>query len=72
MTNEFREYEVDEDGLEGETLEDCMCDFGDHCGGTGWIDCAGCGGDNCICTCGGGIECWGCPECPDPDAEDAP
>ena len=43
--------------------EECMCEFPDTCGGTGWLDCDGCGGDICVCICGGGCECPGCEEC---------
>jgi hypothetical protein len=32
------------------------------CGGTGWLDCE-CGGDLCVCTLNGGIDCPGCEDC---------
>jgi hypothetical protein len=53
-----------------ELLEDCMCDFPETCQDDAGMSCTGCGGDHCICTCGGYIECWGCPDCPDPDGYD--
>lgn len=40
-----------------------MCDFPAGCGGLGTLHCTGCGGDLCICTCGGETECDGCDEC---------
>lgn len=50
--------------------EDCLRDWPSTCGGTGHLVCDGCGGDFCICTCGGESECFGCPECPDADDYD--
>jgi hypothetical protein len=51
-----------------EADDDCMCEFPSTCGGLGVLDCDGCGGDFCICICGGGsIDCPGCDECPDDD-----
>lgn len=41
----------------------CMCDFPAGCGGLGVLHCAGCGGDLCICTCGGETDCDGCDDC---------
>lgn len=43
--------------------ERCMCDWRDGCGGTGTIECIGCGGDACICRCGGETPCHGCEDC---------
>lgn len=34
------------------------------CGGTGQLDCE-CGGDFCVCTLNGGIDCPGCEDCRD-------
>ena len=49
---------------------DCICDFPlESCGGLGVIYCEGCGGDLCVCICGGEIECSGCAECAG-DADD--
>lgn len=45
----------------------CMCIWTDGCGGSGLLMCAGCGGDLCICRCGGETECPGCDECRDAD-----
>jgi len=33
--------------------DDCCCEFDDTCGGSGMLYCRGCGGDLCICLCGG-------------------
>lgn len=41
----------------------CICEWEDGCGGTGVIYCAGCGGDQCVCQCGGELPCGGCEEC---------
>lgn len=45
----------------------CVCDFGDECSGTGGLYCLGCGGDLCICACGGEAECPGCDMCSEQD-----
>ena len=50
-----------------------MCDFAKGCGGTGTLRCRGCGGDLCICLCGGEQACFGCEDCErggEADAED--
>jgi hypothetical protein len=53
----------DEGPYLGAEADDCMCEFGD-CGGTRYLQCRGCGGDLCICICGGdGGECLGCEDC---------
>ena len=39
----------------------CICDL--ECDGTGIRRCRGCGGDECVCQCGGERECLGCDEC---------
>lgn len=45
-------------------LDDCMCYWPRVCSGLGVIECSGCGGDSCVCICGGGpIECDGCRDC---------
>lgn len=44
--------------------EQCICEWPDGCGGNGVLNCEGCGGDLCVCTCGGEAECFGCDECP--------
>jgi hypothetical protein len=41
----------------------CICDWPDSCGGSGMLFCDGCGGDLCVCTCGGEMECLGCADC---------
>ena len=41
----------------------CMCEWPDGCGGIGTLYCEGCGGDQCVCRCGGEIPCDGCEEC---------
>jgi hypothetical protein len=50
--------------------DDCLCDFPEDCGGTGMLQCQGCGGDFCVCLCSGEMECFGCAECPDRDDVD--
>jgi len=51
----------------------CICDWPPDCGGTGTLQCGGCGGDLCVCRCGGEMPCDGCSECAeDPWAEDDP
>jgi len=49
------------------TMAECVCEFGWECSGLGTIYCDGCGGDQCICRCGGEIECPGCAYCGDGD-----
>lgn len=46
---------------------DCCCEWPSDCGGHGFVYCQGCGGDLCICLCGGHSECFGCDMC---DADD--
>ena len=55
-----------------ETLEDkqeaikCVCVWELSCAGEGTRLCVGCGGDHCVCFCGGEIACGllgGCYEC---------
>lgn len=41
----------------------CMCEWPEGCGGLGVVFCDGCGGDLCVCQCGGEMECDGCDEC---------
>jgi hypothetical protein len=41
----------------------CMCDFDDECDGEGTLRCIGCGGDLCVCLCGGDASCDGCEAC---------
>jgi hypothetical protein len=43
----------------------CLCDWEHGCGGLGVLRCAGCGGDQCVCRCGGEMECHGCQDCAD-------
>lgn len=43
--------------------DECECDWPGGCGGLGVISCEGCGGDFCVCLCGGGSECFGCEDC---------
>lgn len=43
--------------------EGCLCDFRGGCGGLRVVTCRGCGGDCCVCTCGGESECAGCEDC---------
>ena len=41
----------------------CGCEWPDGCNGTGTLYCDGCGGDICVCICGGEMECPGCETC---------
>lgn len=41
----------------------CICEWPDTCGGLGSLSCDGCGGDNCVCICGGEMPCFGCEDC---------
>lgn len=41
----------------------CICEWPDGCGGIGTLYCDGCGGDQCVCFCGGEFPCDGCDEC---------
>ena len=41
----------------------CICDWPPDCGGLGILMCDGCGGDQCVCRCGGETECYGCDAC---------
>lgn len=50
-------------GPTGEGDDGCMCEWPDDCGGTGAMYCDGCGGDLCVCVCGGESECYGCEMC---------
>lgn len=47
----------------------CICDWPDGCGGIGMLYCEGCGGDLCVCLCGGESECYGCEECRPDDTD---
>ena len=51
-------------------MSDCLCDWPRHCNGSGVMDCQGCGGDTCVCTCGGEMGCPGCCYCLDRDEYD--
>lgn len=46
---------------------ECVCEWPDTCGGSGLIRCVGCGGNLCVCLCGGEMPCGGCDECIEPD-----
>jgi hypothetical protein len=52
-------------------LRDCLCDWDSSCSGSGVLRCRGCGGDLCVCTCRGEMECPGCEYCADGDLGDA-
>lgn len=45
----------------------CGCEFPDQCNGSGFLECDGCGGDICVCKCGGMTICPGCEYCEDAD-----
>lgn len=55
------------EGVDAMNKDDCCCDWPTGCGGHGYVYCGGCGGDLCICLCGGQSECYGCSECDDGD-----
>ena len=38
-------------------MPSCCCEFPDTCGGFGAVFCDGCGGDLCVCPCGGSRDC---------------
>jgi hypothetical protein len=45
---------------------DCYCLWphpDEECNGLGTVECDGCGGDRCICQCGGRYPCEGCEAC---------
>ncbi|GAA4393421.1 hypothetical protein [Hymenobacter koreensis] len=39
-----------------------------RCGGTGFLTCE-CGGDFCCCALNGGLQCGGCPDCDEDEAD---
>jgi hypothetical protein len=41
----------------------CLCEWPRSCGGSGLLICDGCGGESCVCLCGGQQLCPGCAEC---------
>lgn len=41
----------------------CICEWEGGCGGAGVLHCSGCGGDLCVCACGGEMDCDGCEDC---------
>lgn len=57
-----------------EVSGECICTFDGECSGTGVLHCSPpCGGDLCVCICGGEEECDGCMYCTsslDDDAAD--
>lgn len=62
-TGGYRTVDVDDE-------YDCLCEFPSTCGGLGALVCEGCGGDFCVCACGGELDCPGCDECPNTDPHD--
>jgi hypothetical protein len=50
----------------------CMCEWPKTCDGMGSVSCRGCGGDLCVCICGGESECYGCEDCFGADDDDYP
>lgn len=48
---------------------DCICEWPDGCAGLGVLYCDGCGGDLCVCGCGGESQCFGCDECEGIDSD---
>jgi len=43
----------------------CICSFPETCEGSEYLECEDCGGDMCVCRCGGVTVCAGCEECGD-------
>ena len=62
------------DNAAGHAQDDdgCMCEWPADCGGMGTMSCEGCGGDLCVCVCGGETECFGCDMCGGDDLDDWP
>lgn len=63
MNSLFDDPDIDDDVED----DDCMCEW--RCNGMGRLACDGCGGDQCVCLCGGedGGDCDGecdAPSCP--------
>lgn len=55
------------DDVDDDAADACMCEW--RCNGMGGLVCDGCGGDQCVCVCGGedGGDCDGdcdAPTCP--------
>jgi hypothetical protein len=48
----------------------CMCEWPSDGGGSGVLYCEGCGGDLCVCECGGEEPCDGCEYCLDTEYDD--
>lgn len=46
----------------------CICEWRGGCSGVGMLECTGCGGDLCVCLCGGEQDCDGCEDCGGDDA----
>lgn len=42
---------------------ECQCDWPEYCDGSAFLCCRGCGGDQCVCRCGGQMVCPGCEDC---------
>ncbi len=53
-------------------MGDCICEWPETCAGLGVLNCEGCGGDLCVCQCGGEMSCSWCPECADDEDDDGP
>lgn len=71
ITKQNEELIIFHTSLDGDSDDDdCMCDFPPTCDGSGMLDCLGCGGDLCVCICGGEFECFGCADCSDSEDEE--
>ncbi len=50
---------------------ECECEWPARCGQMG-LQCEGCGGDLCVCPCGGESACFGCDDCDEFEPEEEP
>ena len=48
-------------------MSPCICEWPLDCDGSGTLECDHCGGDFCICLCGGEATCNGCQNCASDD-----
>lgn len=56
--------EMEDRAADEDLVLECICDFEEGaCGGLTVVYCSGCGGDQCVCPCGGESECFGCSDC---------
>lgn len=63
MTDEMKQN--DDPAREG-----CICEYPESCGGMGFLECEGCGGEFCVCGACDGYGCEDCPGCEECDDEE--